>query len=71
MEKFSQNLLRLSLSILFLSFLIVFIFTVFEYYNTKKFLVTRYDGLSEKKENYIVEMEETYPKAIKYYPSSK
>jgi len=54
-----------------LSFLIVFIFTVFEYLNTKKFLATRYDELNEKKENYIVEMEETYPKAIKYYPSSK
>ena len=71
MEKFSQNLLRLYLSILFLSFLNVFIFTLFEYLNPKKFLARRYDEPNEKIENYILDMEETYPQAIKDYPSSK
>ena len=68
MEKFSQNLLRLSLSILFLSFPIVFIFVGFEYLNTKKFLSTKYNELNEKIENYIEDMEETYPETIKYLP---
>ena len=71
MEKFSQNLLRLSLSILFLSFPIVFLFAGFEYLNTKKFLSTKYNELNEKIENYIEEMEETYPETIKYFPSTK
>ena len=71
MEKFSQNLLRISLSILFLSFPVVFIFAGFEYLNTKKFLSTKYNELNEKIENYIEDMEETYPEAIKYFPSNK
>ena len=71
MEKFSQNLLRLSLSILFLSFPISFLFAGFEYLNTKKFLSTKYNELNEKIENYIEDMEETYPETIKYFPSTK
>ena len=71
MEKFSQNLLRLSLSILFLSFPIGFLFAGFEYLNTKKFLSTKYDELNEKIEDYIEDMEATYPETIKYFPSTK
>ena len=71
MEKFSQNLLRLSLSILFLSFPIFFLFAGFEYLNTKKFLSTKYDELNEKIEDYIEDMEVTYPETIKYFPSTK
>tara|TARA_B100000900_G_scaffold383091_1_gene370750 strand:+ start:186 stop:590 length:405 start_codon:yes stop_codon:yes gene_type:complete len=71
MEKFSQNFLRLSLSILFLSFPIVFLFLGFEYLNTKKFLSTRYEELNEKIEEYIEDMEDTYPESIKYFPSTK
>ncbi len=71
MEKFSQNLLRLSLSILFLSFPIGFLFAGFEYLNTKKFLSSKYDELNEKIEDYIEDMEKTYPETIKYFPSTK
>tara|TARA_B100001287_G_scaffold7287_1_gene5627 strand:- start:704 stop:1090 length:387 start_codon:yes stop_codon:yes gene_type:complete len=71
MEKFSQNLLRLSLSILFFSFPVVFIFAGYEYLNTKKFLSTKYEELNEKIEDYIKDMEETYPETIKYFPATK
>ena len=71
MEKFSQNLIRLSLSILFLSFPIVFLFAGFEYLNTKKFLSTKYDEINEKIEEYIEDMEVTYPETIEYFPSTK
>ena len=71
MEKFSQNLLRLSLSILFLSFPIGFLFAGFEYLNTKKFLSKKYDELNVKIEDYIENMEVTYPETIKYFPSTQ
>ena len=71
MKKFSQNLLRISLSILFLSFPIGFLFAGFEYLNTKKFLSTKYNVLNEKIEDYIEDMEGTYPETIKYFPSTK
>jgi len=71
MEKFSQNFLRLSLSILFLSIPFVFLFAGFEYLNTKKFLSKRYEELNEIIEEYIEDMEDTYPESIKYFPSTK
>ena len=71
MEKLSQNLLRFSLSILFFSLPISFLFIGFEYLNTKKFLSSSYKEFNTKVDAYIEDMEEAYPETIKYFPSIK
>lgn len=69
MDKFSQNLLRFSLSILLLSVPIFFLFLGFEYLNTKKFLSSSFKEFNTKVEEYIEDMEDAYPETIKYFPS--
>ena len=58
MEKFTQNLLRISLSLLCLTFPITSLFIIFEYLGYKKSIKNFAEDVSSKTEKFLEDVEE-------------